>query len=122
MKKIKNAINGVAKGYVRFCTGIYTGVSNTGKAVVRTFKPRYAVSFTMYNVIPGVPVEGNTTLHQFGKGEINEARNLFEKIVHKTSEIRLAPVEVHLIKGKKQILQAKQFGPVNELKHLKMTA
>lgn len=89
---------------------------------VTSFKPSYSVIFTMYHVIPGFPVKRNSTKHDFGKGAYEEAKKFFDKVVHKTTEVRLAPVEVHLVKGKKKVVQKTQFGPIKELKKMKMSA
>ena len=76
---------------------------------VATFKPRYTVIFTMYHVIPGLPVKRNATRHEFGKGAYNEAKSFYEKVVSKTLEVKLAPTEIILLKGKKKILLGRHF-------------
>lgn len=89
---------------------------------VTSLKPSYSVIFTMYHVIPGSPVKRNATKHEFGKGAYEEAKKFFDQVVHKTNQVRLAPVEVHLVKGKKRVVQNIQFGPIKELKKMRMSA
>ena len=92
------------------------------KSFVTSFKPRYSVVFTMYHVIPGLPVKRDATRHDFNKGEFEKAKSMFDKLVHKTTELRFAPAEVHLVKGKKKVIQRRQFGPVKDLRIFKMSA
>lgn len=97
-------------------------IKNSLNKIVTSMKPSYSVIFTMYHVIPGMPVKRNATKHEFGKGSYKEAKNFFDKVVHKTNEVRIAPVEVYLVKGRKKIVQKTYFGPVNELKKMRMSA
>lgn len=97
-------------------------VKTAANNFVKTFKPSYSVVVTMYHVIPGLPVKRNATKHEFGKGSYNTAVNFFEKVVDKTKEIKLAPAEIHLVKGKKKVVQKVYFGPVPELKKMRMSA
>ncbi len=97
-------------------------MKKTWKRFVTSFKPKYTVIFTMYHVIPGLPVKRKATRHEFGTGAYDEARTLYEKVVRKTLEVKLAPSEIILIKGKKKILHGRHFGPVKELRQFKMSA
>ena len=92
------------------------------KNFVRSFKPSYSVVFTMYHVIPGAPVQRKAQRHDFEKGEFDKARTMYDKLVNKTSELKMAPAEVFLVKGKKKVVQRQQFGPVKELRQFKMSA
>ncbi len=92
------------------------------KNLVRSFKPTYSVVFTMYHVIPGSPVQRKAQRHDFEKGEFAKARTMYDKLVHKTSELKMAPAEVFLVKGKKKVVQKQQFGPVKDLRQFKMSA
>jgi len=92
------------------------------KNFIISMKPTYAVEFTMYHVVPGTHVKKNAERHQFGKGSLDEAKDFYNKVVNKTSQIKLAPAEVHLIKGKKRVIQKKYFGPVDQVKQMKISA
>ncbi|MCC5931235.1 MAG: hypothetical protein JJU28_18445 [Cyclobacteriaceae bacterium] len=92
------------------------------KKGITYFKPTYTVVFTMYHVIPGIPVQGKPDHHSFGKGEWKKAGDFYDKLVAKTQQFKIAPVEVQLIKGKKKILKTHHLGPVQELKTMKMSA
>ncbi len=92
------------------------------KNFVNSFKPTYSVVFTMYHVIPGLPVKRDAQRHDFKRGEYNKAKMMFDKLVHKTTELRFAPAEVYLVKGKKKVVDRRQFGPVRDLRIFKMSA
>jgi hypothetical protein len=100
----------------------FNGFVNSYNKMMVTFKPSYSVVFTMYHVIPGIPVKRKSQLHKFGKGSIKEATEFYNKVVHKTMETRLAPAEIHLVRGRKKVVDRRQFGPVNELKQFKISA
>lgn len=83
-----------------------------------SFKPKYSVVVSMYHVIPGRQIQKHDHKHDFGKGELNEARSFYNSIIKKHSETNFPNTEIVLIKGKKSILHAKQFGPVEMVKTL----
>ena len=89
---------------------------------VRSLKPSYSVVFMMYHVIPGAPVQRKAQRHDFEKGEYEKARNMYDKLVNKTTELKMAPAEVFLVKGKKKVVDRRQFGPVKDLRQFKMSA
>jgi len=89
---------------------------------IKTFRPSYKVDVTMYHFIPGMPVKANKTRHSFKKGEFEEAKLFFEQASAKTKDHNIAPVEINLVKGRRRVLTSRQFGPVNNLKQMKMSA
>jgi len=92
------------------------------KKFIKSFKPSYSVVFMMYHVIPGAPVKRNAQRHDFDKGEYEKAKTMYDKLVTKTSELKMAPAEVFLVKGKRKVVQRQQFGPVKDLRVFKMSA
>jgi len=92
------------------------------KAFIDSFKPKYSVTVTTYGVVPGRPVYKNSTKHDFGNGAYNEAHDFFTKVIHKTIEVKMAPVEIQLIKGKGRVVKNHTFGPVQEVKNMRMSA
>jgi len=89
------------------------------KAFFNLFKPTYSVVVTTYHVIPGIPLNKNLHRHDFEKGEYDRAKAFFDKAVKKTGDIKLAPVEINLLKGKKKVMESHKFGPVDQVKKLK---
>ncbi len=89
------------------------------KAFFDLFKPTYSVVVTTYHAIPGFPGNKNQHKHDFAKGAHEEAKAFFDKVVKKTGEIKLAPVEINLVKGKKTVMASQKFGPVDQLKKIK---
>ena len=89
------------------------------KALFNLFKPTYSVVVTTYHVIPGFPLNKNAHKHDFAKGAYEDAKAFFDKAVKKTGEIKLAPVEINLLKGKRTIVESQKFGPVDQVKKLK---
>ncbi|MEQ8581282.1 MAG: hypothetical protein RIC30_00140 [Marinoscillum sp.] len=85
---------------------------------VKTFQPKYSVVVNMYHVVPGTPVKKHAHKHEFGKGELDEASIFFHKVVKKHSQLGFPNTEVQLIKGKKTVVQAKNYGPVELVKGL----
>ncbi|WKV12331.1 hypothetical protein [Marivirga harenae] len=81
-----------------------------------SLKPTYAVEVDLYHVIPGVPVKSNKERHDFDKGEFQQAKTFFDEAIVKTSDLKLAPAEIKLIKGRKKVLEFKHFGPVNDIR------
>lgn len=92
------------------------------KQFVTQFKPKYSVKVITYHVIPGLPVTKNAETHSFGKGEREAATRFYEQAVGKTKEIKLAPAEIHLVKGRRKVLAKQHFGPVEDLKVFKISA
>lgn len=82
---------------------------------IRSFQPHYKVNAITYFVVPGVPVNRNENVVEFGKGEKAEAKAFFDKVVKRTQDLRFGPVEIHLIKGNKSVIEKKTFGPVDSL-------
>ena len=89
---------------------------------IKNFKPSYKVDVTMYHFIPGMPVKAEKTRHSFNKGELDEAKLFFESASKKTSEHNIAPVEINLVKGRRRVVTSRHFGPVKELKQMKLSA
>jgi hypothetical protein len=120
---IGNLFVSIAKGFVKLLKVIYQSfvslygiiVDGLYKMLVVPFLPSYKVVFSLYNFIPGIPVNKNDSIHAFGKGKGNEAKRFFEQVVNKTAQNRIIPAEVQLIKRKK-VVANRQFGPVNDIK------
>ncbi len=92
------------------------------KKFINSFRPSYNVDVTLYHFIPGMPVKANKTRHAFNKGEFDEAKLFFEKASSKTKDVKVAPVEINLIKGKSKVISRRYFGPVKALKQMRMSA
>lgn len=88
----------------------------------KRFKPRYNVDVTMYHFIPGMPVKAEKTRHAFQKGEYNEAKLFFDQASTKTRDHNVAPVEINLVKGRRRVVTSRHFGPVKNLKQMRMSA
>ena len=88
---------------------------------IKSFQPTYAVNAITYFVIPGIPVNKNENRHEFEKGEYEEAKAFFDKVVKKTKDLGFSPAEVQLIKGKKSVIQKQTIGAVDVLKDMPMT-
>ncbi|WP_020526402.1 hypothetical protein [Flexithrix dorotheae] len=88
------------------------------KGIVKPFLPAYYVEFSIYNVVPGLPVSKNVTLHDFEKGASKEATEFYNKVVQNTQEFKVLPSEIHLKKGKR-VIMTQTFGPIDEIKTLK---
>ena len=84
--------------------------------------PSYKVDVTVYQFIPGMPVKENRTRHAFKKGEYEKAKLFFDQASEKTRDHNVAPVEINLVKGRKRIVTSRHFGPVKNLKQLRMSA
>ncbi len=82
------------------------------------FKPTYSVVVSMYHVIPGSKIQKYDHRHDFGKGEIDQARVFYNAVIQKHAEVGFPNTEIQLVKGKKTILHTKQFGPVELVKTL----
>jgi hypothetical protein len=88
---------------------------------ITSFKPTYSVSAITYFVVPGIPVNKNVSKHDFGKGQYEEAREFYDKVVKKTKDLGLSPAEIHLVKGKKTILEQQQIGNVDAVQNMPMS-
>ena len=89
---------------------------------INSFKPSYKVDVTMYHFIPGMPVKADKTSHSFKKGEFKEAKLFFDRASAKTKYHNIAPVEISLVRGKRRVVNSRHFGPVNNLKQMRMSA
>ena len=85
---------------------------------LKSFKPRYSVIVNMYHVVPGNPIKKHAHKHDFGKGELNAASKFYQKVVNKHSQLGFPNTEIQLVKGKKTVLQTKNYGPVDMVKNL----
>ncbi|MDZ7606774.1 MAG: hypothetical protein U5K79_14560 [Cyclobacteriaceae bacterium] len=92
------------------------------KNFIKAFAPTYHVDVTMYHFIPGMPVKAEKTRHAFKKGELVAAQDFFERASEKTKSHSIAPVEINLVKGKRRVINSRQFGPVKALKKLRLSA
>ncbi|PWJ40028.1 hypothetical protein [Sediminitomix flava] len=97
----------------------YTTHKNNVKASLKRmkakFSPAYEVEFTLYIVIPGQSLKTDVKTYSFDKGDLQGAKEFFEKVVSSTAEIKLAPSEVTLKTKKGKLLDRKTFGPVDEV-------
>ena len=92
------------------------------KKFVNSFKPSYKVDVTVYHFIPGMPVKENKTRHSFKKGAFKEAKLFFDQASAKTKDHNIAPVEINLVRGRRKIVTSCHFGPVKNLKQMRMSA
>jgi hypothetical protein len=46
----------------------------------------------------------------------------FEKASAKTKDHNIAPVEINLVKGRRRVVTSRHFGPVQNLKQMRMSA
>lgn len=92
------------------------------KTVVTPFLPDYKVVFTMYNVIPGQPINTKVSTFDFAKGEQAEAQAFYDKMIASTKEFKVMPSEIQLVKRRKQVLKKEHFGPIKEIHSLLNTA
>ena len=76
----------------------------------------------MYYFIPGMPVKKNKTRHAFKKGEYEEAKLFFDQASATTKDHNVAPVEINLVKGRRRIVTSRHFGPVKNLKQMRLSA
>lgn len=88
-----------------------------------SFKPTYAVVVNVYHVIPNFPeVQKFSDRQNFGKGEYVKAKLYYDRVVRKNLEISLMPADITLIKGKKKVMESRDFGPVETVKGLRISA
>ena len=86
-----------------------------------SFKPTYSVSAITYFVVPGIPVNKNVSRHDFGKGQYEEAKEFYNKVVKRTKDIGFSPAAIQLVKGKKTVIEQQQLGPVDTVESMPMT-
>lgn len=84
------------------------------RKVIKPFLPKYEVVCHTYQIIPGLPVSKNQSVHAFEKGAETEAREFYGKVISSDITRTMAPVEVHLKRRGKTIEQT-AFGPVKDL-------
>ncbi len=90
---------------------------------LNSFKPTYSVTVRLYHVIPNYPeVQSFSDREDFGKGEYQKAKLYYDRVVRKNIEHKVMPVEVKLIKGKKTVMESRNFGPVDTVKNLNVPA
>ena len=121
VKAVLNVFKLIINAFKSIIVNTYQATVSTGKKVIKMFKPVYSVTFTMYHVIPGMPVQENVSLHSFERGASNEAEAFYNKVVSMTVENKIAPTEVKLKKGKK-VIKSKQFGPIEDIKKFRIAA
>ncbi|MEQ8474525.1 MAG: hypothetical protein RIC35_25225 [Marinoscillum sp.] len=93
-------------------------MKNPLAGLIRMFQPKYSVVVNMYHVIPGTPVKKFEHRHDFGKGELEQASMFYQKVVKKHNSLGFPNTEIQLIKGKKSIVEKRNFGPVDQVKRL----
>jgi len=87
------------------------------KIFIIPFMPSYKVVFSIYQVIPGLPINRSDSVHEFEKGKGKHAIKFYNDVVNTTREKKIVPSEAVLIKRKK-VVAVQQFGPVSEIKKL----
>lgn len=91
-------------------------MKNPLAGLIKMFQPKYSVVVNMYHVIPGIPIQKHAHRHEFDRGEFDRASMFFHKVVKRHTELGFPNTEVQLVKGKKTIVQAKNYGPVELVK------
>jgi len=109
---IKKGIVYVVQSFINL---IEFSVNLLYRVFILPFLPSYKVVFSLYHVIPGIPIGKKDQTHSFDKGKGDEARNFYQKVVEATATKNIVPAEVHLIKRRK-VVATKQFGPVQDIK------
>jgi len=88
-----------------------------------SFKPTYSVVVHLYHVIPNFSeVQKFSDRQDFGKGEYQKAKLYYDRVVRKNIEAQIMPSDVSLIKGKKTVMETRNFGPVEVVKGLNVPA
>jgi len=117
---VANGIKSIILGVVNGIAAFFKWLSHTAWLVfVKPFLPTHKVSFSMYTVIPGLPVNRNETVHAFQKGTSKQAIKFYEDVIRSTSDKKIVPAEVKLYKRRK-VVASKYFGPVEEIKKFKI--
>jgi phage-related protein len=127
---IKGVFNGVKWVITTIINGITWVITTIIKGIVSFFKwifhilwlvfvkpflPTHRVVFSLYTVIPGLPVNNNESVHMFEKGTTKKAIKFYNDAVRSTTEKKIVPAEIKLYKRKKMVA-SKNFGPVDEIK------
>ncbi|RAU84092.1 hypothetical protein [Pontibacter arcticus] len=88
------------------------------KKVIKPFLPKYEVVCTNYNLIPGLPVNKNSSKHTFERGEGLAAKEFYAKVISSDVTRTMAPVEVQLRKIylRTTTIDQAEFGPVSSFK------
>ncbi|MGV3540367.1 MAG: hypothetical protein ACO1OQ_11180 [Rufibacter sp.] len=89
------------------------------KKVVKPFLPKYEVTTTTYQIIPGLPITKKFSRHPFERGAGKEAKEFYGKVISSEFTKKLAPVEVHL-KVAGITVQKTHFGPIENLNKKKI--
>lgn len=93
-------------------------MQNPLTAFFKLFQPRYSVVVNMYHVIPGTPIKKHSHVNDFGKGQLDMAQTFFNQVVEKHNTLGFPNTEIQLMKGKKTVLEKKNYGPVDLVKTL----
>jgi len=135
---IINGILSIIKGVIWIFTSVIKGIVWTVKTTlngivsffkwlnhvmwlvfVRPFLPTHRVVFSLYTVIPGLPVNRNETIHAFEKGTTKKALKFYDDVVRSATEKRIVPAEVRLYK-RRRMVASRHFGPVDEIRKFKV--
>lgn len=84
----------------------------------KLFQPKYSVVVNMYHVIPGVPVQKQSHIQEFGNGEETAASSYYHKVIRRHNQLGFPNTEIQLIKGKKTVIETKTYGPVSVVKSM----
>jgi hypothetical protein len=118
MKKI---IRNIATAPLTLTKKVSEGLSKVKKDMHKTivvpFLPSYEVAFTMYNVVPGRPVDTNHQVFKFEKGAELEAHEFYNKLISSTQGYKIMPSEISM-KKRKKVVKTVAFGPVQDIKSL----
>ena len=93
-------------------------MKNPIAAFFKLFQPRYSVVVNMYHVVPGTPIKKVAHKHDFGKGQLDMAQTFFNQVVEKHNQLGFPNTEIQLLKGKKTVIDHKNYGPVDLVKTL----
>ncbi|MFT6882403.1 MAG: hypothetical protein ACI83W_001058 [Marinoscillum sp.] len=91
-------------------------MKNPFAGIIKMFQPRYAVVVNMYHVFPGRPVQKHAHREDFDRGEIDKASMFYQKVIRRHTELGFPNTEIQLIKGKKTVVQTRNYGPVDMVK------
>ena len=114
---MKNSIQNLSNSVKSSIDSVKTSYNN----FITSFKPTYSVSAITYFVVPGLPVNKNISKHDFGKGQYEEAKTFYSMVIKKTKDLGFSPAEIQLIKGKKNVIEQEQIGPLSSLEGMPMT-
>lgn len=120
LNEVSNPVKGFFTAIGNGVNSIYNGITySTWSVFVKPFLPTHRVVFSLYTVIPGLPVKRNETVHAFEKGTTKKAIKFYNDVIRSTTEKKIVPAEVRLYKRKK-VVASRNFGPVNEIKKFKI--